>query len=74
MYCQQFFKIENFQHLFEIEAQLEKTRQLACEQVADSIQQQIKVAFQIVTAEMKKADKKTESVIQSDDNKYVTNA
>ena len=31
------------------------------------------MTFQIVIAEMKKADKKTKSVIQSDNNKYVTN-
>ena len=66
--------MRDFQHLFKIAAQQEETRQLAHEQVADSIQQQIKTAFQDATAKMKKADKETESAIQSDDNRYMTNA
>ena len=73
MHCQQFFKTEDFQCLFEIEAWSEKTRQLAHKQVADSIQQQIKTAFQIATVKIKKTDKEIELMIQSDNNRYMTN-
>ena len=72
MHCQKFEKTEKLKKLFEIEAQQE-TEQLACEQVTDLIQQQIETAFQDATAEMKKTDKETELMIQSDDNKYMTN-
>jgi len=74
VHCQQFFKTGGFQRLFEVGARPEETRQLAREQVADPIQQQVEAAFQIATAEVEKADKETESAVQPDDNRYVTNA
>ena len=73
MHCQKFKKTEKLRKLFEIKAQQE-TKQLACEQITNFIQQQIEMTFQDATAEMKKADKKTELIIQSNNNKYVTNA
>ena len=72
MQCQKFEKTEKLRKLFEIETQ-QKTEQLAHEQVTNFIQQQIEMTFQDVTAEMKKTDKKTESAVQLDNNRYMTN-
>ena len=62
MHCQKFRKTEKLRKLFKIKAQQE-TEQLAYEQVTNLIQQQIEMTFQDATAEMKKADKKTESAV-----------
>jgi hypothetical protein len=73
VHCQKFGKAGKLGKLFEVEARQE-ARQLAHEQVADPIQQQLKTAFQNATAEVEKADKEAESAIQPDNNRYVTNA
>ncbi len=72
MHCQKFEKTGKLGKLFEIEAQQEAS-QLAREQVADPIQQRVKAAFQDATAKMEKADKETESAVQPDNNRYMTN-
>lgn len=73
MHYQKFGKTGKLEKLFEIEA-WQEIRQLALEQVTDSIQQQLETAFQNATAEMKKADKEAELAIQLDNNRYMTNA